>query len=217
MADDAQKQWLASNLNAFALQKVQDQVQLLGKALPAVVRAIGANGAIVTVAFTVNSSFTLPVVTLPRAISKYLRDCVQVGDLGVVRPIDTYLGGVSGLGEGTADLTQRANLSTLVFEPVGNVGWTSAPTDMNWLSAPGGFLAQDDTAVSSITLTPAQIVLLSNSNSVTINAEGIIFSAFGKTVKLTSGGFTIDGIVWDTHEHGGVMSGGSNTSGPVAP
>jgi hypothetical protein len=127
MADNSQKTPLALALPQVAEARVRAAIALEGKALPAIVTAVRSGYPIVTVGFLLtNVSYTLPRVTVPVASPVYIRLPIQVNDLGVVMPIDTYLGGVSGLGGGVADLSQRANLSTLAFFPVGNAGWAAA-------------------------------------------------------------------------------------------
>jgi hypothetical protein len=126
MPANQQKTPLARSLNQFAERKVVGYIQLLGKALPAQVTAV--SGSIVTVKFLLtNVPYTLQPVTVPLAGPEYSRPPTQIGDNGVVFPSDVYLGGVSGLGGGVADLTIRANLSALVFFPIGNTGFS--PTD----------------------------------------------------------------------------------------
>lgn len=125
MADNSQKTPLAFALPQVAEARVRAAIALEGKALPAKVVGRRDGLPIVTVGFLLtNVSYTLPRVTVPVLMSPYVREPTSVGDLGVVMPIDTYLGGVSGLGGGVADLSQRANLSTLYFVPIGSALWT---------------------------------------------------------------------------------------------
>ena len=123
----------------------------------------------------------------------------QIGDLGWTVPADAYLGGVSGLGGGTADLSAPGNLEALVFVPVSNK--TSPPIDQNaaQIQGPNG----------------AIIRTLDGSASVVVNTSGITMTFGTKVVTLNASGFTIDGILFDTHVHGGVQTGGSNTTGPA--
>lgn len=123
MMDLSQKIPMARSLNRVAEKRAADLIQLLGKALPAEVTAV--SGSIVTVKFLIQSSYNLPKVTLPAAGSEYIRVPLQVGNLGAVFPADTFLGGVTGLGSGVASLTMPANLSSLVYFPLGNKNWTA--------------------------------------------------------------------------------------------
>lgn len=120
--DNAQKTPFARSINRFTEKKVLDAIQTLGKSLPCHVVAV--SGSIVTVRFDVNSTFTLPDVTCPEFGPEYVRFPTQVGDMGVVMSADYYIGGVSGLGGGVADLTIRANLSTLIWFPIANKSWS---------------------------------------------------------------------------------------------
>ncbi|MCV5580282.1 hypothetical protein OFO05_33300, partial [Escherichia coli] len=75
----------------------------------------------ITVSFSLtNIPFTLPQVTIPLFGPEYVRYPMQPGDRGIVIPADTYIGGMSGLGGGVADLTQPMNLSALVYLPISN-------------------------------------------------------------------------------------------------
>ncbi len=135
MTGNALKTPFADSLNRFTSQKTADKAQQLGQALPCSVAKV--NGSIVTVNFLIMNipgfpQFTLPQVTCPVFGPEWIRYPIQVGDLGFVVPADAYLGGVSGLGGGTADLSEPANLSALVFFPVGNQNWTP-PIDPNAL------------------------------------------------------------------------------------
>lgn len=124
MLDTSQKTPYARAINQFAENKVRDAIALEGKAIPASVTAVA--GSIVTVKFELNAAYPLPSVTIPMAGSEYIRIPVQVGDKGMVTPSDFYLGGVSGLGGGTAGVNLPANLSALVFIAISNKGWSTA-------------------------------------------------------------------------------------------
>ena len=183
MASNAQKTPIARSLNLVAEGRVAQAIQLQGKALPCSVVAV--SGSIVTVSFQLtNIPFTLPNVTVPEFGPEYIRYPTQVGDLGVVLPIDTYLGGISGLGGGVADLSMRANLSSLVFFPVGNKGWT-APTDPNKIElyGPDGAILRTKDSTSSVT------VQVSNHTNVVLPATKTVVFEYLPTsaVGLPSG------------------------------
>lgn len=146
--DLSQKLPLARSLNRIAEQQAQNAISILGKALPAQVTAVA--GSIVTIKFLVQSaSMTLPNVTVPVAGSEYVRLPVQVGDLGVVFPADVFLGGVTGLGSGVASLSLPANLSALVFFPVGNKNFsaTDDPKKIVLYGPNGGIIRSVDKSV----------------------------------------------------------------------
>jgi hypothetical protein len=129
------------------------QLARLGQALPA--KVVSVQGSIVTVSFLVQGPYTLPNVTMPIAGPQWSRAPTQVGDLGVCIPASVYIGGVSGLGGGVADFTQRAPLSTLTFFPVGNANWT-APDDANaWvIYGPNGAILRDSQSQIVLKLQP---------------------------------------------------------------
>lgn len=159
MSGNEQKTPLALTLNRFATQKAFDAIQLLGKALPASVTAVVSSG-VVTVKFELKTKFTLPSVTVPLAGSEYVRLPVQVGMKGFVVPAAAYLGGVSGLGGGTADLSLRANLSTLVFFPIGNSDWTpSEDPNALVLYGPDGVIIRNLAGTSKLVLGPDGTVI----------------------------------------------------------
>jgi hypothetical protein len=180
----AQKIPLARTLPLFAQHTAIDEIVKRGYALPGHVVAI--DGAIVTVAFDVQGA-TIPQTTMPLFGPEYVRYPVTVGDQGVAFPASVYLGGVSGLGGGTADWTQQANLSTLVWFPVGSTKFPTANVDPSQVTlyGPNGVLVRDSTNTASIDLTPT----------------GITMSCGGHTIVINSTGVTIDGRVFLNHEH----------------
>lgn len=231
MADNAQKLPFVRSTNLFAQRKALDAIQLLGKALPASVTAV--SGSIVTVKFEVQSRFTLPKVTIPALMWQYLRIPIQVGDTGVVVPADADLGGIDGLGHGTADLTMPGNLSALVFVPVASKAWT-APDDPNAvvIYGPDGVILRDTNSKTKVTLTAGGIVVtLQAGDRVAITGDlavtGSIF--LGGTIQALAGGTYggaiqtsgnviagvggADQVGLQTHTH--PQSGGGTTSPPT--
>lgn len=169
MSDNAQKTPLARSLNTVATRRAQDLIQQLGKALPASVVAV--SGSIVTVKFELISPYTLPQVTCPMFGPEYIRYPTKVGDKGMVLPADAYLGGISGLGGGIADLSIPANLSALVFFPIASSKW-SATDDPNAVVIYG----------------PDGVILRNTANSISINATGtkIVFTVPAGVVQIGS-------------------------------
>lgn len=206
MASNAQKTPIARSLNRLAADRAVDAIQLLGKALPASVVAV--NGSIVTIKFEVASLYSLPEITCPLAGPEWIRYPTQVGDKGVVLPADTYLGGVSGLGSGVADLTMQANLSAVVFLPIANANWSSTD-DPNKivLYGPNGFVVRDTSGAGKITGTPTDIVIEAPTS--------ITLMAGGHEIVINSMGVVIDGRVFLLHGHSGVQTGGGVTGGVV--
>lgn len=197
---DGQKTPFTQSINRNAINKAQDAIQQTGQALPCSVVGINATvgACIVTVKFEVISGFTLPQVEIPHFGGEWIRYPVQIGDKGVVIPIDARTNNTSGLGKGIADMIQPANLSSLVFMPVGNANWT--PTDdVNKLVMYGhdGVIIKDsETGATVITLTASGITVHGD-----ITATGTI-SSNGK-------------IIDNTHTHTGVQT-GSGTTGAVS-
>ena len=164
--NNAQKIPFQSSLNRFAAIKAASAIQQLGKSLPASV--VSVKGSIVTVKFELtNIPFTLPNVTIPLFGPSYIRYPIQKGDAGVVIAVDARIGGVSGLGTGTADLSQPANLSSLFFMPVGNANWDTA--------TPGALVLKNAAAATS------------GNFAVGTGATGTFTTPTGQTVTVQDG------------------------------
>lgn len=204
MTDNSKKTPFYASMNAFTAGKIDDAFSLYGKALPASVASV--EGALVTVKFEVASLYTLPPVKMAVAGSIYLREPLQVGDFGGVVPFDVYMGGVTGLGGGTANLTQRANLATLVFQPVSSALWAASPNPNAVLvQGPQGAVIRDLAGACTLTLT----------------STGVVISVGGATFSFTSSGLTTNEdvtagtVTLKTHVHGGVQTGSGSTGTPV--
>jgi hypothetical protein len=173
---DAQKTPFSRTLPAFATKNAQDQIGLLGLRLPGHVVAV--SGPIVTVQFDVG--VPLQQMSMAAAGSRYCRSPIQIGDLGFATTADAYLGGVTGLGGGTADLTQRGNLSALVWVPVGNKDWSEIDSTSQHLESANGDFTVD---VADIGITMAH--------------NGTVLFQIN-----TSGEVLINGRVFLNHDHG---------------
>lgn len=189
MADNAQKTPFARALNRFAQQKALDQIQLTGKALPARVEAVA--GSIVTVSFQIQSDYTLPQVTCPLFGPEWIRYPIQIGDQGVVFPADARLGGIDGLGSGLANLSLPANLSALVFFPVGNATW-EAPEDTQKiiLYGPNGVILRTKDKTSTFALDPTGIAMNKN-----LTVDGNTSFGGGAKKVVLDGDLVVDGAV----------------------
>lgn len=208
-----QKIPLARTLPQLVERGATDEIGALGLALPGHVVAV--SGAIVTVAFDVAGA-TLPQVTMPVAGSQYVRLPIQVGDIGVAVPASVYLGGASGLGGGVATLYQRGNLSSLMWQPLGNKDWTAVNADYVVVQGPSGVQLQDLTGAVVATFDKSSGVSITfGSGSVVMNASGVTLSFGAHNAVIDSSGITLDGILWDTHYHTGVTTGGGVTEGPA--
>lgn len=222
MAENYAKLWFQQKANQLAINRIQQAIENQGYALPC--HVVKVTGAVVTVAFDVqNSPQSLPNITIPKAESPWIRMPTQVGDKGVTMPADVYLGGVSGIGGGTATMTRRGNLSTLVFVPVSNAN--SAPVDQNaaQVQGPNGAIIRTTTGTTSqIVTNESGTTITFGTTSLTINAAGITMTYNGQT--FTWGGTEAvstmpiqapDVILprgsTNNHIHGGVQTGAGNT------
>jgi hypothetical protein len=63
--------------------------------------------------------------------------------------------------------------------------------------------------------TPQNYLSFDNAGNATLLAvNSLTLNAGGKIITIDSSGITIDGILWETHYHPGVQSGGSDTGPP---
>lgn len=218
MADNSRKTPLALALDSAARSRSNDVKQLWGKELPCSVSEVA--GQLVTVSWDIKSPFTLQKIQVPMATSKYDWIPHQAGDKGVAVSADAYMGGQSGIGGGTADLSRRGNLSsTLVFQPVSNKEWQPPGGDPNKraMQGPNGFYMQSvDGAVKYTGDKTNGHLLEFKGSSIGIDSNGDIrLTAHSHTILINSTGVVIDGKVFLTHEHTNVTTGGDDT-GPVA-
>jgi hypothetical protein len=196
-ADNALKTPFGQYANELALKRAEDQIQLLGKALPCSV--VSGNGSFVTVRFEIDVGAALPQVRVPVATSQYFRMPLQAGDRGVVLPADAALGGVTGLGGGTATAARQANLAALVFVPLGATSFPAAPDGFAVVYGPNGVVIKNAAGDTTITVT----------------AAGVTIALTGGNVTVTGGDVIADGISLKTHIHSGVQTGGGNSGPPV--
>lgn len=227
----AQKISFGRNMHQFAERKILDAMELAGQILPATI--VEQSGKMVTVSFSLqNIPFTLPLVTIPLFGPQYVRYPMQPGDKGIVIPVDTYIGGMSGLGGGVADLTPPGNLDALVYLPISNTEWQAVDGQVLTLYGPEGVTMRDAGSNTTFLLTP---------ESITIVTPGQFQVTTGGTVlTLTPGEWNLSGqtgnlqdgtaatspaimhagwaalVAWlNSHQHGN-GNGGSNTSGPTS-
>ena len=159
-------------------------------------------GSIVTVKFEVNSVQSLPQVTVPMFGPEYIRYPTQVGDKGVVLPIDVYLGGISGLGGGVATMAIPGNLSSLIFFPVASTQWsTSENPNAVVIYGPDGGIMRDTANKASITVDSAGNCVVRGLKSYSWDVNG-----YGQRVTYTGGtNFTVDnyttGAIVTTNTH----------------
>ena len=210
--------FLQQDLQNIALRAVHIVMGMLGKSLPCHVTQTA--GQIVTVAFDLpqGAPWILPEIALPVASSPYDYLPLQVGDTGFTVPADAYLGGISGLGGGQATWNRPGNLDALVFVPVGQKSFTAINANARIMQGPDGWIAQTTQGSTPCSIVGNQqgITLTYGSTQIVMNSTSISMTAGGQTVTLNSSGFDIGGILFGTHEHGGVTTGTGNTGGPVA-
>jgi hypothetical protein len=201
MGNSYLKNWLQKTQNQQAINRALQIMQTKGYALPC--RVVSVSGSIVTVAFEIqDDTLTIPQVTIPKAESQWIRTPTQIDEYGVTLPADAYLGGISGLGGGTANMTRRGNLSSLVYVPCANKSYPSVNPNVAYIAGPAGAVIQTQDGTSSVV----------------VNDSGITLTFGSKVVSLSNAGFTIDGILFDSHKH--LYSPGTgaptDTGGPVS-
>ena len=189
MSGNTQKTPLGISLNRFAQAKALDEIQKTGRSLPCTV--VSVLGSIVQVKFDVRGNVTMPNVTIPLIGSEYARPPIQPGCRGLTLAADAYLGGESGIGGGIASLTPPANLTALVFSPIGNKGWTSVDGNAYVIYGPNGVVLRDSGSGTVLTLTGGGIVV------------------------TTSGDVVVNGISFLHHTHHGGNGGSTPTGQPV--
>jgi hypothetical protein len=206
---NAQKTPISRSLSKYVRGAALDEISKQGLAPPGHVIAIA--GAIVTVAFDVKG-LTLPQVTMPLASSEYVRLPIQLGDKGFAIPASFYLGGVSGLGGGTATDTLQGNLSNLSWLPVGSKNFSAVDPNVLTLYGPQGVTLRDKASATTFKLTPAGIAATSASGSFS-------FSAGGHTLVINSTGVIIDGKIFLLHDHlpGAFVAGSTPVTGISGP
>jgi hypothetical protein len=237
---DHLKDPLFSKLSQSQQDKIFDALMQSGKGLPCHVTAV--NGALITVAFDINSIFTLPQITVPLFGPEYIRYPIKAGDLGTCVASDACLSYTSGQGGGLADLSAPANLEALYFQPIGNKNWVGVNPQQVTIYAPQGCLIRDTANDASINLTPGNVTvtigsttfvltgssITATTSTFTINAPTIVLN--GNLTQGTEGGgypATLQGPITVIHEltannhtvsahtHGGVTTGGGDTGTPI--
>lgn len=220
----------AGNMNSFTENKIASASQMAGKILPGSV--VSRSGNMITVQVLLRDTpYVIPYLTVPLFGPEYIRYPLQPGDKGILIPADTYIGGVSGLGGGTATLTTPANLSALTFLPISNTEWESVDPNVLTMYGPEGVTLRDSGSNTTFLLTP---------DSITIVTPNLFKITVGSTVfTLTDGSWSLTGdsgtlkdndastspsimhtgwqqlLTWvNAHEHTN-GNGGSNTGAPT--
>jgi hypothetical protein len=122
---DAQRHSPVQSLNRFAEGKIGQALDLLAKSVPCSVDSVDSTGTIVVVKVEIQQpEIVFPLIKCPVYGPEWVRWPIQKGDRGVMFSADYYIGGMSGLGTGVADLTPQFNFSTGVFFPIGNTNFS---------------------------------------------------------------------------------------------
>lgn len=210
--NNAQKVSLTRTLNEHTIRRSQELIDLLGAGLPCSV--VKVEGSIVTVKFEVKAEpFTLPQVKMPLAGSEYVRLPIQEGCKGVALSASARLGGMSGLGEGVADLTQPANLSAMVFFPIGNTGF-GAPKDPKKIElyGPDGAIIRNGNDTAKGEFNNDGFVLEFGNAKLQATASGIIMSFSGNSITVSAAGISFQGpIIGIVAGGGGIVDFGANS------
>jgi hypothetical protein len=222
MADNFAKLWLQKTQNQLAIKRAAQEIQKQGRALPC--RVTKVSGQIVTVAFEMDTSpWTLKPISIPKNESPWIIQSTQVGDKGVTMPSDVYLGGISGLGGGTASFTRRGNLSALVFVPVGNTSTTPIDPNATQVQGPNGAIIRTTsgttssivTNTSGTTITFGTVSLIVNASGVTVDIGGETFAigatGANSTLPITAPDVILPNGAVNPHTHPGVQTGSGNT------
>jgi hypothetical protein len=162
---------------------------------PCTVTAV--SGSIVTVAFQVNTPWTLKQMTIPVFGPEYIRYPIQVGCKGFAMAASTTLGHMSGLGSPTQpDLSTAPNLSSLVFMPIGNVGWTS-PQDANALElyGPTGVRIHTTDNTAFINVTETGIIAHYGTGTINMSDTGIVLQFGSNSIAITASGIALTGPI----------------------
>lgn len=179
----------AGNMNSFADNKIASASQMAGKILPASV--VSRSGNMITVQVLLRDTpYVIPHLTVPLFGPEYIRYPMQLGDKGILIPADTYIGGVSGLGGGTANLTTPANLSALTFLPISNTEWESVDPSVLTLYGPEGVTLRDSKSKTTFLLTPTSITI-ATPEQFKVTVGGTAFTLTGNSWALTGQSGTI--------------------------
>jgi hypothetical protein len=155
--ENVQKTPFSKGMNGFVDTKTATFGALQGKAYPASVVSMDKTNTIATVQIEVqDDTLTYPNIVCPVFGPQFIRYPLKKGDKGLVLSADAYMGGMSGLGGGNADLTQTGNLSNLVFFPCGNADFNNASNADKVVIGQGtkGVYLQDDAKIARVVIGP---------------------------------------------------------------
>jgi hypothetical protein len=158
--------------------RTQDKHQVTPQEIPVTVASV--IGEFVKVKAEMHGSFTIPQFEVAGNWGEFIRPPIVVGSKGHASAADYYLGGMTGLGGGTADYRDRGNLTTHVFRAVSQKNFptnTHRNTQASLISGPQGAVINDaqqktTIVVNGTVITSAigtTITIYSDANKVYIN------------------------------------------------
>jgi hypothetical protein len=115
---------------------IADNNQAIGKSLACHITGFpyqsggNINTSMVSVKFDVVANFTRPEIIIPVAMAKYVYFPLAVGDKGMAIAINADYGQITGLGGGIPLDDYTANMSGLIFLPIGNVAFDMVKNDL---------------------------------------------------------------------------------------
>lgn len=146
---------------------------------------------------------------------------MKEGDEGIIvfasRCIDSWWqnGGI----QNPAELRMH-DLSDGMFIP----GIRSVPRVLTDFDTENAVIRSEDNVVQIVVKADEILAKVGDDTSVRIKDKEIHLKAGGSTIDMTDSlidmnadTIKLNGIEWDTHEHGGVQTGGAKTGGPEAP
>jgi len=122
------RQRAIAGISRLAENKAKEWKALDSESYPCSIVSISDNGAMVTVKIELED-LQLPEIEMPVFMFGKVRFPIAIGDKGIARASNRYLGGVSGLGGGTANDTIIGNLTGYQFEPISNTDWIQVKTE----------------------------------------------------------------------------------------
>jgi len=172
-------------------------------------------GAIITVKFEVQSRWVIPTATMPLFGPEYIRYPIQVGDKGYAMSADTTLGNMSGLGPVTAPRVpdQAANLTSLVFMPIGNINWSAVDPQAVTIYGPNGVVMRDTHSGAVVTLLPSSITCKVGNTTFVMNGSSI--TATTQTFTINAPTIMLNGQLTQGTPSGGGSSYAATLQGPL--
>jgi hypothetical protein len=191
---------------------IDNALQQNGFSLPC--HVVKVDGAMITVAFDVQSIYSLPQVTVPLFGPEYVRYPIKDGDLGVLIPIDTSIGFTAGTAPRPPNLSpysQAGGLEGLFFMPTGNKNWVPVDPNQVTVYAPNGVTLRDTNSGAVIVLHPTQITITVGSCTITMDSSTITMTAPSK-ITLAAPQIELDGQMTQGTTAGGYPA---TLQGPV--